>query len=242
MLDTTAAILALRNRALGLEVATTGSTSLSATTTGYARAAGSFITDGFATGMEVLASGFSNAANNGRSVILGVTATALTVTKITEQAVSASDPTRTIVAGTANATESAGSGRSIVAGLPVLRAWEGIRVAPSPLAPWIEEDLVPGTSEMLTMPYSNGVAEETGLYVLKWYGVAGKGISGIRKCVDDLLARFTPGTTVTAGSETIRIRGDVRPRSTQLLAQEGGWLLCAIEIPWRVTTTNTVAA
>lgn len=242
MLDLTAATLAFRNRALGLEVATTGSTSLSATTSGYARAVGSFVSDGFAVGMEVLAAGFSNAANNGRSVITGLTATAMTVTKITEQAVSATDPTRTIVAGTANAAESAGSGRSIVAGLPVLRAFEGIRVAPSPLAPWVEEDFVPGSSQMLTMPYSGGVAEETGLYVIKWYGVAGRGISGIRKCVDDLLARFTPGTSLTAGSDTIRIRGDDRPRSTQLLAQEGGWLVCAIEIPWRSDTTNTVAA
>lgn len=242
MLDTTATMLALRNRAIGLEVPTTGTTSLSATSTGYARAAGSFITDGFAVGMEVLAAGFGTAANNGRSVITGLTATAMTVTKITEQAVAAGDPTRTIVAGTATTTEAAGGDESIVAGLPVLRGFEGIRIAPNPIAPYVVEEFVPGPSQMLTMPYSGGVAEETGIYVLKWYGIAGKGVSGIWKCVDALVARFTPGTTLTAGSETIRIRGDIRPRSTQLLAQEGGWLVCPVEIPWRATTTNTVAA
>jgi hypothetical protein len=66
--------------ALG-EPATTGSATLSATATGYARTTGSFVTDGFRVGHEITASGFSNATNNGRSVVTAVTATALTVTK-----------------------------------------------------------------------------------------------------------------------------------------------------------------
>jgi len=63
-----------------IDTAATGSTSLSATGTGYARAAGSFITNGFQVGDIVTATGFS-ARNNGRSVVTAVTATALTVTK-----------------------------------------------------------------------------------------------------------------------------------------------------------------
>jgi hypothetical protein len=53
----------------------------SATATGYARSTGSFITNGFAVGDEITASGFTTTANNGRSTITAVTATALTVTK-----------------------------------------------------------------------------------------------------------------------------------------------------------------
>lgn len=63
-----------------IDSAATGSTSLSATATGYARAAGSFLTNGFQVGDIVTATGFS-ARNNGRSVVTNVTATALTVTK-----------------------------------------------------------------------------------------------------------------------------------------------------------------
>ena len=73
MIDHLAALLALRGRALTLSVATTGSTSLSATTTGYARAAGSFITDGLVVGAEITASGFTTPANNGQGVVTAVT-------------------------------------------------------------------------------------------------------------------------------------------------------------------------
>src|SRR5687768_14914975 len=62
---------------------TTGSTTLEATATGYRRAAGSFVTNGFKIGQQVTASGFATAANNGRSTIIAVTATDLTVTKST---------------------------------------------------------------------------------------------------------------------------------------------------------------
>ena len=61
--------------------ATTGAISLSATATGYSRASGSFVTNGFAVGQQITASGFTNAANNGTSLITAVTATTLTVSK-----------------------------------------------------------------------------------------------------------------------------------------------------------------
>jgi hypothetical protein len=77
---------------------TTGAQSLSATATGYARASGSFITNGFVVGMQVNATGFTNAANNGLSTVTAVTATALTVTKTGGTVVEAAGPGRTITA------------------------------------------------------------------------------------------------------------------------------------------------
>lgn len=62
--------------------ATTGTTTLSATSTGYTRASGSFITDGFAVGQVVTASGFSAAGFNGSSIVTGVVALELTTTPI----------------------------------------------------------------------------------------------------------------------------------------------------------------
>jgi hypothetical protein len=69
-----------------IDTASTGSASLSATATGYARpatgtGAGSFVTNGFQVGQIINVTGFSNAQNNGRSVITAVAAQALTVNK-----------------------------------------------------------------------------------------------------------------------------------------------------------------
>lgn len=242
MIDSVTAVLSLRARAVAVTAATTGSISLSATTTGYARAAGSFITDGFAIGMEVLAAGFGNAANNGRSVITALTATVMTVTKIALSTVSSTDLTATIVAGTANATESAGAGRSIVAGLPILRGFENVAIKPSPLAPYIEEDFVPATTTLVAFPASAGTVEETGLYILKLYGMANTGASGIRKVVDAIKLRYTPGTALTAGSDIVRVRTAPGAWAGELLPLDNGRTVCTLTVPWLVRTANLIAA
>lgn len=54
--------------------------SVVATAKTYTRSAGSFLTDGFAAGMSVTMSGFTNAGNNGIKIIDTVTATVITVT------------------------------------------------------------------------------------------------------------------------------------------------------------------
>jgi len=84
----------------GISEAATGSASLSATASGYARtaASGSFVTNGFQVGQTVTAVGFTNPLNNGRSVITAVTATALTVTKAGGTAAEAAATGRTITA------------------------------------------------------------------------------------------------------------------------------------------------
>ncbi|UTC27972.1 putative major tail structural protein [Stenotrophomonas phage A1432] len=64
---------------------TTGAQSLSATVGTFARAAGSFITDGLAVGQTIIASGFTNAGNNGRFKITALTATSATVTALEGQ-------------------------------------------------------------------------------------------------------------------------------------------------------------
>ena len=78
-------------------LATTGSTSLSATATGYARTTGSFRTEGFVVGRQITASGFANAANNGRSTITAVTDATLSVTKAVPTIPEAQASGRTVV-------------------------------------------------------------------------------------------------------------------------------------------------
>jgi hypothetical protein len=56
-------------------------TTLGTTDSSYVRTTGSFVTDGFVAGQTITASGFTPTANNGSSVVTGVTATELKVNK-----------------------------------------------------------------------------------------------------------------------------------------------------------------
>lgn len=234
MIDQALCLDALRGRLLALEVATTGSTTLSATANGFARASGSFITDGFEVGMEVLPAGFST-PNNQYCVITHVAALAMRV-----------EGGMTV--------QTAGSGRSIVAGLPEGQAWDNVAYTPAVGRPYIVEQLVPATTDLVTFSAANGQVEETGLYRLHWFGLTGTGSAGIRKPVGAIMARFAPGSglgTLADGS-TLRVgggsgnvtggRGGPRvpgPRAGQL-RRVGGWTVCTIDVPWQARSTNAV--
>lgn len=218
-LDNTAAALAFRARARALVALTTGVVTLSATATGYARAAGSFITDGFAVGMEITPAGF---ASNPVAVITAVTALTLTTD--------------------ARAVEAAAAGRSISVTLPALRAWENTDFKPTVGRPYIDDDYVPATAALRTAPAEGGTIEETGLYIIKWFGLSNRGIAGIRKPVDALKARFTPGTAIVAGDHTIRVREDAATWAGQIIPQGDGWSRCILTIPWRAYSRNAVVA
>ena len=62
--------------------ATTGTTTLDATGTGFSRASGSFVTDGFEVGQMVVSSGFAASGFNGFSVITAVDALTMTTTPV----------------------------------------------------------------------------------------------------------------------------------------------------------------
>lgn len=48
---------------------------------------------------------------------------------------------------------------------------------------------------------------ETGLYIVTYYGLWDKGDAALRRASTTIKRRFTPGTNLTAGADTIRIRG-----------------------------------
>jgi uncharacterized protein DUF4397 len=100
--------------AIGEPSATT--TLLSATATGYSRATGSFVTDGYRVGQTITASGFTNAANNGRSVVTAVTATALTVTKTGGTVAEAAGTTNRTITGDATMDVAKAGGTALEAG------------------------------------------------------------------------------------------------------------------------------
>lgn len=220
MIDLLATNLALRNRARSLVVCTTGPTNLSATAQGYHRAAGSFVTDGFVVGQEIVPVGF---AANTIDTLIGVTASDLT---------------------TANprAVEGVAGGRTLSVGLPLLRVFENDPVF-TPVAgrPYFEEDFVPATAT-LSGTRTGGYVYDRGLYIAKWYGLSGVGISALRKGVDALKALFAPGTALVAGSSIVRILPLPAPQTGQIIPLTSGWSCLLLTISWEVESINAIAA
>lgn len=219
-LDHDAALLALRARALTLSIATTGSMSLAATSTGFTRASGSFLTDGFYAGMEIQPAGFS------------------TVTPKTIKTVSA----LSIATEETGFTQAAGSGRSLVAGVPSRRAWETYPFAPTAGRLYVVDEFAPAAPQLLSGIAEGGDLEEFGTWQFKWMGLSQHGETPIRRSVDALLELFTPHTTFAAGAHTLRIAGNPGPFAGSIRPLGTGWSLCTVTIPWRAFTTNAIAA
>lgn len=212
--------LAFRQRLATLVVAATGLGTFAATATGYTRSSGSFLTDGFTVGMQVKPLGFSQ---TDYGVIIGLTATTMTI-----------DGGRT--------AQSAGSNRSLTAGLPRDVVFENITYTPNPALPYVEGELVPQPSSLLSFPAQSGTREDRGLYVVRWNGIAGTGALGMRRAADALLALFTPGTAFAAGSDVVRVRGDSAPFASLITQRPSGHALVTLTIPWRMYRSNTVSS
>jgi hypothetical protein len=234
VIDDRVALLALRARLTGLSaMATTGTMALAATTTGYTRSdGGSFITDGFRIGMELLSSGF---ATNGYRTVKALTASTITVDQ------------------TLTAESSAGS-RSLSVGLPETRLWvnskpvrSGVQLeAPTNDRPYILESFIKaGGANLKTFPANGGETEERGMYIVHWFGLSNRGPDAILEGTAAILARFTPGTPVTAGSDVLRMGspdGREGPWADEIRPLANGWSVSTIRVPWWARSVNAVAA
>jgi hypothetical protein len=216
--DLFATHMALRNRALSLIVATTGSVSLSATATGYHRASGSFVTDQFLTGMEFVPAGF---ASNTPRVIKSVTDSDITTT-------------------TAVTVEAEAAARSLTVGIPSLRAYENVEFTPVTGRPYFEEDFVPATTTLMGTR-DGGYVYEDGLYIAKWYGLPKFGVAALRRSVDALKLLFAPGSAFTVGTNVVRVRTDISSQTGQIIPLTNGWVALTLTIPWRAESMNTFA-
>jgi hypothetical protein len=214
--------LAFRARLASLLVCTTGSTTLSATAAGYARTAGSFLNDGFAVGMELVPSGFTQTTP---ALIVGVTALTLTV-----------------LGG--RTAQKAAAGRTLSVALPSLVTYEnGPPFEPVQGRHYVETELLEQPSELLSFPAQGGTREDRGLYVVRWYGVAGTGVLGLGRCVDAVKALFAIGTVFAAGDgSVVRVRGDTGPSASQVQNRPAGFALIAVSIPWRRYAANAITA
>lgn len=211
--------LAFRARCEALVVATTGLLNLSATAAGYKSTTGSFVDDGFAVGMEVQPSGFPD---NSVGTIVRVEPLTLSIYK-----------GRTIAA--------VSSGRSIVAGLPALRIWDNRSGSTDPMVPYVEGEFMEQPGFLLSAT-KDGIREDRGMYVLRWYGLADFGALGLRRGVDALMARFTPHTTFSAGAtDVVRLRSDFTAFASRVTQRSSGHALVTLTFPWRVYRRNAIA-
>ncbi len=222
MLDSDLALLGCRNLADTVSVCTTGSLALAATTSGYTRGSGSFITDGFKPGMEITPAGF---ASNTKRIVKEVAALTLTV-----------DATLTV--------EASSSGRSISVLQPEYRAYPNIKYDPAQASgrPYTEEEFLPGPSFVQSVgPFSTIVHEPT--YVHKYYGLAGKGSSDAHAYAKAVLALFAPRTSITLSDGTVlRVKANPAPYSSQITnpSLTPGRALVTVTIPLWAQTTNSI--
>lgn len=218
MLNDAEAIVVLRTQLRSTQIVSTGSQTLAATKTGYTRATGSFITDGFEVGMELKPTGY---VNNTPSAIKALSATVITTRQ--ERAVEAAAP-----------------GRSLTVGIPSIRAWENKKATPDDNLWFISEDYLPGPSVRIT---TGPLAEfdQFPTYVIKLYGFPDVGSQALSKVARGVLLSFLPGLALDLSDGTqLRVRSDPAPYLGQILADDEGFAFIVVTIPLRVRTRNLI--
>jgi hypothetical protein len=216
-------ILALRAHALALPaVARTTGVDLAATATGYVRSdGGSFLTDGFMAGMEVVPTGFTETLPG---IVTSLSATSLTI------------------AGGRD-VEAAAPGRTLSVALPSLQAWEN-DIFPAEGTDlsnrwYVDEDYLPGPSVVRTTGPGRRVDTQPA-YVLTLYGPPNFGVLAHFTLADALLNHFAPHTALFPSSgDVLRVRGDVAPYRGQLTVREG-FALITVTLPLWLRTVNSI--
>jgi len=217
MIDHGAVLLACRTKLAALSVATTGSVSLTATSSGYTRSTGSFLTDGFAPGMELVGAGFSNDENNA----------AKTITSVSTLQISA--------AGCV--AETAGT-RSLTVGVPAGVASENIAYTPTQGVSYFGEQYVPGPAYQLTIG-PLGTLEARPLYVVTIHVPQKTGVLGTWGYVKALLTLFAPGTALTVTDHVVIVRRDAAPYAGAMQWSDS-FATVTVTIPLRVRVANSI--
>lgn len=209
----------VRNRLLGLNVATTGTTTLASTEQGYSRPAGSFVADGFVVGMEVVPSGFTD---NTPDVITYVDATSIHVAN-------------------GRTAETASAGRALNVGLPTKRGWEGFVLDDEGHGWTMEEQYVPGPGQHQVTVGPQGEVLHMPIYILRLTSPFGLGSSALYTVADAILDLFPPRYAFTlADGSTFRVRSQEGPYRTQAMQVDANSLFTNVYIPLWGRTRNSI--
>lgn len=129
--------------------------------------------------------------------------------------------------------------RRLVVGIPALRAWENVAFNPEDGRWYVEEDYLPGGSRRVTLGKSAEV-DVYPVYVIRLYGLSGRGTGAIHTVGDAILNNFRPGADMpTDDGHTVRVMGDPAPSRGQVLPETASHAVTVITIPlWVRTTSN----
>lgn len=185
-LATEAAIrAALETHLAGTVLCATGSrTDLSATATGYARAAGSFVADGFRVGDTVLPGGFADAAP---AVVLAVADGVLVVDREV-------------------GPEPAGAVASLAVVLPARRRFEGQPFVKPKDKPWLRAALRPMPGPLVAFG-RGGIVRHQGSFAVELVEPvdSGLGLARVERLAAALCDRFRPGLRLSHGGLEVRL-------------------------------------
>ncbi len=185
----------------------------------YTRTVGSFTDDDFYPGMELDAAGFSDSKNNGLSTIKAAEDLVLTMDKVL-------------------AVEAAAGGRTLDVGLPSRVGWENIEFKPDQDQPYIEEELLPGVAEQITVG-PGGKIELEPIYIVNLFVAPDVGVEAMNLYGDALVALFAPRTAMSlANGDVLRVRSSPSTSRGQLIQLKPGWATVPVTIPLRIRTTN----
>lgn len=206
-LSTEAAIrAALETHLVGTTIAGTGSRGdIGATATGYVRAAGSFLADGFGVGDTVRPSGF---ADQTLARVLAVSDAVLVVDR---------DVT----------PESAGAAVVLDVVLPARRRFEGQPFARPKDQPWLRAALRPQASPLVAFG-SGGVIRYQGAFLVELAEPvdAGRGLARAERLAGALRRQFRPGSRI--GDLGIRVGEATRGT----LQEQADFLVLPLSIDW----------
>lgn len=219
MLDHSSALLTLRSKLLEAEVCTTGETTLAATATGFTRDAGSFVTNKFKVGMEVVPAGFG--AN-----------TVAIVKKVEALILTTWDTDRVV--------EVAAGSRELSVGIPLIRAWENTAKQRVAGRWYIKEEYLPGVPLMYGLGPESAV-EDIPSYVITIEGPENIGTLAIYALAHEILLTFPPILAMVCDSgDIVRVRTDPAPSRSQAIPSGEGTAQVVITIPLIADTRNPI--
>lgn len=176
---------ALETHLCALSLATTGpSSDVSATATGYQRAAGSFLDDGFLVGDTLQPAGF---ADNRMGAVLAVSASILVVDRHVE-------------------AEAAGPAVSLTATIPERRKFEGQPFQKPKDRPWLRAALRPAGAPLVAWG-TGGILRHHGSFQVELFEPvdSGRGIARVERMAAALRSHFKAGSGLSHGAVQVRL-------------------------------------
>lgn len=204
---------AVRQRLLSMLIADTGDVATLAVAGGsYTWSNGSFLDQGFVVGDEITVAGFANAANNGTSIIVGVTAGTITVNK-------------TLV------TEAAGGTRSIKVKLVSAQAWEGREFIAIKGRPFLRETMRP-ISSVVRGVGNDALVEHQIAVRFTFFYPTNANLLALERQVGACMALFRPATPLSYNVST----GQVFRSERTPVTQEPDWVSATASFDLRAYT------